>query len=127
MNASTLSSERMLSSRVVMTETACSASSSLLACSSLVVNLWNFVNKFSSSLCSSNNLSQTAAATNRIISSFPIPAIPNNFCLFCLCKSSQVPSERQFPEDSQSAPDGLYNTRQIQFSYIPSDVIYTCI
>ena len=46
----------MLSSSDDMTEAACSASSRLEACSSRVLRLWNFSNRLSSSVCSSNSL-----------------------------------------------------------------------
>jgi hypothetical protein len=99
MKASTLSSDLMFLSSVVMTETACSASSSLLACSSLVINLWNFVNKLRSSLCSLNNLSQTSVtnqskSNRRLIFHSAIA----NFCLFSslhVNQHKQVPSEQR--------------------------------
>ena len=53
---SMLSMDRIPSSSVLMTDTACSANSSLDACSSRVFNFWNLANILNSSSCSSNNL-----------------------------------------------------------------------
>lgn len=55
-NVSRSSRPRMPSSRVVITLLACSASSSEVACCSLVFSSWNLANMLSRSACSSNSL-----------------------------------------------------------------------